>query len=371
MWVWGLMCILRAETNLCAMNALRWMMLCVGVPAAMAAGAQEVRGFVCAPAVPECGQTTVDFSRAAAEGEALWRYRLAGDSALSVARRGQGEAVREEYLLKGGSAWLLCRESRRWVSRDSLPTPVWGVAPCEGATARRIRRYRSEHYVTKGHVKFAPQGVCTVILAEGDTARNVMLTHRHEETEVWPADGGYAHRRDSLSALVTKEIWDWGYGPEKPLLACTEVTETTNLHTGEVTREEWSAVFPRRDNPEVWEETQYDMNGMRSVRSAAAPIGRMESDGGRDGNPGTQEGADGDGAGTRWSEPTIDTGQGRITVTTGSGNAVHVTVTDIAGRVMHECEAAGTVTIATGGWPYGEYVIKAGETVRKMILRVG
>ena len=362
------MCILRAETNLCAMNALRWMMLCAGVLAASAAGAQEVRGFVCAPAVPECGQTTVDFSRAAAEGEALWRYRLAGDSALSVARRGQGEAVREEYLLKGDSAWLLCRESRRWVSRDSLPTPVWGVAPCEGATARRIRRYRSEHYVTEGHVAFTPVGRCTVILAEGDTARNAVLTHRREVTEVWPADVSYSHRGDSLNAVVTKDIWNWGYGPKVPLLACTEVTVTTDMHTGEVTREEWSAVFPTKENPDVWSETPSAMNKMRWAHGAAAPIVPRERDGGRDGNPGAQEGADGDGAGTRWSEPTIDTGQGRITVTTGPGNAVHVTVTDIAGRVMHECEAAGTVTIATGGWPYGEYVIKAGETVRKMIL---
>ena len=182
-------------------------MLCVGVLAASAAGAQEVRGFVCAPAVPECGQTTVDFSRAAAEGEALWRYRLAGDSALSVARRGQGEAVLEEYALKGDSAWLLCRECRRWVSRDSLPTPVWGVAPCEGATARRIRRYRSEHYVTEGHVAFTPVGRCTVILAEGDTACNAVLTHRREMTEVWPADVSYSHRGDPINYIDPTGLW--------------------------------------------------------------------------------------------------------------------------------------------------------------------
>ena len=52
----------------------------------------------------------------------------------------------------------------------------------------------------------------------------------------------------------------------------------------------------------------------------------------------------------------------------GAESAVQVTVTAISGRVMHECEVNGTVTLSTGGWPYGEYVIKAGDVVRKIIL---
>ncbi len=358
---YGELCVYCGRKLICAMNFVRLTIFVLGLLAAVTAGGQEVRGFVCGAVVPEEGQMVFDFSRCGAVGEAVWDYRLKGDSAASVSRRGQGTAVREDHVLHGDTAWLVCRESRVWVSRDTVPTAVWRAASCEGAIRRKVRRFKSEHYVENGMWRFAPKGDCTLILAEGDTLDNAQMTYRHEEMSVWPADVAYAQSGDSLCAVVKKDIWNWGYGPQWPLLACTEVTETHNVRTGEVFTEEWTAVFPARANADAW---GAEMPGKRhaggtmslnSTRGTVAPITRQgEAEGEAAMNP----------AGT----PRIETAPGMITVECGAESAVQVTVTDISGRVMHECEVNGTVTLSTGGWPYGEYVIKAGDVVRKIIL---
>lgn len=357
----GELCVYCGRKLICAMNFVRLTIFVLGLLAAVTAGGQEVRGFVCGAVVPEEGQMVFDFSRCGAVGEAVWDYRLKGDSAASVSRRGQGTAVREDHVLHGDTAWLVCRESRVWVSRDTVPTAVWRAASCEGAIRRKVRRFKSEHYVENGSWQFAPKRSCTLILADGDTVHNAVLTHRHEEMSVWPADVAYAQSGDSLCAVVKKDVWNWGYGPRRPLLACTEVTETYNVRTGKVAIEEWTAVFPPEDNPDVWGEEEPDerMSGgtmrLNGARGAATTIARQDV---------TEDEA----TESLRDAPSIEICQGTITVDCSQENAARVTVTDISGRVMHDCESAGTVTLSTGGWPYGEYVIKAGDVVRKIIL---
>lgn len=325
--------------------------------ALLGAQGEDVRGFICEPVIPTEGMYVFDFSLKGSLEGAVWRYALQGDTAMSVTRQGPWPTVREDLRTLGDTAWAVCRECRAWVSRDTPLVAAWTPTATEGTLHRKVRRYMSEHYILEGSYMSAPIGRCTAVLAEGDTARDVTLVHRTERFTVRDTDSEHASHSDSVAARVTRDIWQWGFGPREPMLACTEVTVTENLYTGEMRREEWTAVFPRRDNPEVWPmqdgATRSVHNATHGARYAKAPM------------------ADGTSSDTEqmpWEEPQVWIENGVLTINTGTSQRVAVVVTDIAGRVMHSCEGTCTVSLTTGGWPYGEYVVKAGDMVKKIIL---
>lgn len=325
--------------------------------AAISAVAQDVRGFVCEPVVPDQAAVWYDFSQKGAIDEALCRYQYSGDSAVSVTMLLPRPSVREDYELHGDTVRLLCRESRAWISRDSIPSTVVGDAITAGILKRRVRRYMSEHYILDGEYAYSPMGVCNVILADGDTVCNVQLMHSREIFDVRLSDASYSPASDSIAATVMRDRWIWGTGAYSPMLACTELTVTDNRYTGDLTHEGYTTVFPRLDNPDVWPDAVGRGHSLQSVSNSVMMRGEQgEGEAGNNALPY---------AGTA---PEVSWSDGVMKISSNVAEAVSVLVTDIAGRVIHSCEVHGSAVIPTGGWPYGEYVVRAGDTVRKIIL---
>ena len=337
------------------MGLLRYLIITFGIIMTSVVKGQDVHGFICNPVVPENGQEVVDFSLKGSIGNTVWRYRFEGDSALHIISRGLTENVREDYKLQGDSAWLVCRECRTWISRDSCPPMTASPNATNGDLKRNVRRYMSEHYQGGGSYNFTPMGTCTVILTAGDTVRNATLTHRREVMEYAASDAGYQTLSDSLSAHVTKEIWSWGLSLLKPLLARTEITVTHNLRTGDMWSDEWTVVFPRSENIDIWPEFETSIGNIHNLNNVGGSIVPFhDSDSDHD-TP------------LRNSSSSIMFSDGILTIDT-QGTGQQVIVSDISGRVMHSCETSRTVTLNTGGWPYGEYIIKAGSVIQKLIL---
>ena len=82
---------------------------------------------------------------------------------------------RREYLIAGDSVCLLSTESYDIILRETMP-PVWmSAAPTSSEFVRRVLRHQREHYVGRGVMTQGVRGSCEVIMAPGDTLRDVSV----------------------------------------------------------------------------------------------------------------------------------------------------------------------------------------------------
>lgn len=319
--------------------------------------ARDVRGYVIDMAEPDSAVAVYDFSTASQLGETVWEYSWHGDSAVSVTRPG----MRLDYTVNADTLRRLCTEGRFWIIRDSAGATVSGPEIYAGNGTRTARVHQSEHYAGQHRYAMIPIGKCNVILAPGDTVRNAALTRLVSHTRLHPADIDFHPATDSAHIDIHTEEWYWSTSPAKPLIAHICTTEIS--YTGGKTSSRHTAsIFPRAINTDIWpEEPDGHLNPLNLTDKTALrkPYGAT-SDSNSD--PANNS-----------AYPTIEAKitvlpDGTISVFTGT-EAIQITVSDITGRIMHACEAAGTISIDTGGWPYGEYLIKAGQTpARKIIL---
>lgn len=289
-----------------------------------------------------------DFSQQPITGEVEWTYEYYGDSIMSLTCPG----IRYDIRMYGDTIEMLQSEGRNWIAVDSLPIRTAGNIST-GQYLRKIRRFQSEHYIEKGEFEYTPLGNCDIILAPGDTVPEVTVRRIRTRSYIYPCDKSYIEVSDSCCATTQSHLLLWGYSPGQPLLARS--TSAIIYSRGKENVSEYTEIFPNDLN--------FTDNRKRAISRRNSMAHRNGID--RSTQPQNTSNALPDDVDT----PHVEVAQGIITIDTRQGGIpVPVVISDVAGRVMHSSQASGQLSVSAADWPYGEYIVRIGEYVRKIIL---
>ncbi|MDE6415840.1 MAG: hypothetical protein K2K68_02285 [Duncaniella sp.] len=114
---------------------------------------------------------TVDITSLQVTGDFDINYYFVSDSVFCEQRPDS----RREYLVKGDSVCLLSTESYDIIIRETV-TPVWVAdVATTSAIVRKALRHQREFFVGRGLMSQGVSGRCNVIIAPGDTLRDVSM----------------------------------------------------------------------------------------------------------------------------------------------------------------------------------------------------
>ncbi len=277
----------------------------------------------------------VDLSGAGRGGAFEIRDEYMGDSVYCESRPDS----RREYVIDGESVRLLSTESYEIIIREAQP-PVWqATAGSRSEMVRRALRHQREHFVGRGEMTQGVATRCDLILAPGDTLRDVTVHTVRTEC------------RYSLPRLIDAPPVDAAVDSSRVMVEEIHSWYTRGLRYPVV--QSWSSAVTDGGGRELY------------CQRSSAVISREYLDFLRDPQDVSPEGAEVN-AGYDPSRLSVDTTGGTVDIryVAGGDTEIEMVLADVQGHVFAACArrrvAAGEVysfEVSRASLPPGEYVL--------------
>ena len=274
--------------------------------------------------------SVVDFSQLASTGaQTGWTYIVPADTSI-VELRG---SYWHRYTLVGDTLFHDHTESSRERSDFHVVLDAAGSAPASQYFRAEGRRDMAFVYSDTGHVEITRRFPVTVILAEGDTVTDALLTSSTRSYLRQRVN----HRAPSGRVVESELAWSVP-GSLTPLAVMTLRTVKVDGH--DTVRVGQSTVFPRALNPDANAPVVADTHKSRNASPGASST--FPSSKSRD----------------MITEPTVDYDASSRTVTASGPGGIQLLVCDLQGRVfLHSSSPKGSLTASLSELLPGEYVL--------------